>query len=85
MESDDTWIGLFDAITTLTEIFLRLGIDPEVLAQPLEFQRDAQRHAGRPNAAAVLDALVDYARDPERQKQRQAIQLLKNAPPKGTA
>ena len=81
----DVEIGLLDAIQTLTEIFLRLGIAPEVIAQPLQFQRDAHREKERTNAAIVLDVLLDFVRDPVRQQQRVALELLNRQPPAGTA
>jgi hypothetical protein len=81
----DTEIGLADALTTLTEVFLALGVPPETLAQPLEFQRNAHRAAGRANAAVVLDSIIDYVRDPERQRRRQILELFQKEPPKGSA
>lgn len=81
----DVEIGLLDAIHTLTDIFLRLGIDPEVLAQSFEFQRDGHREQGRVNAASLLDSLVAFVRDPGLQQQRAALELLNRQPPAGTA
>jgi hypothetical protein len=56
----DAEIGLLDAMTTIMEILLALGIEPSVLEVPLRFQRDGQRAAGRVDAAVVLDILLDY-------------------------
>ena len=78
-------VGLLDAITTIIEILLALGIEPAVFAEPLKAQRDGQRAAGRPDAAGVLDYLRDYVIDPELQQRRQKIQLAHRAPPAGTA
>jgi len=81
----DTEIGFLDALTTVMEIFLALGIEPEYLATPLRFQRDGQRAAGRPEAAAVLDILLDYVSDPDLAKRRQTLRIFQQEPPKGTA
>jgi hypothetical protein len=81
----DVEIGLMDAITTIMDILLALGIQPAVLQVPLQFQRDAQRAAGRPNAAALLDFFVDFVTDPERQQHRERLELLRSGSPKGTA
>lgn len=81
----DTEIGFMDALTTVMEIFLALGIEPEYLAAPLRFQRDGQRAAGRPEAAAVLDTLADFVSDPARAQHRQTRRILRQEPPKGTA
>jgi hypothetical protein len=50
----DSDIGMVDALSTIMEVFVALGIEPSVLSGPLEFQRDAQLAAGRTNAALVL-------------------------------
>jgi hypothetical protein len=81
----DAEIGLLDALTTVMEIFLALGIEPEYLATPLRAQRDGQRAAGRPSAAAVLDILLDYVSDPELARWRRNLRLIQQEPPKGTA
>jgi hypothetical protein len=84
-ETTDAEIGLLDALTTVMEICLSLGIEPEVLATPLRFQRDAQRAAQRADAAAVLDILADFVSDPARIRQRQERRIILSEPPKGTA
>lgn len=81
----DTEIGLIDAVQTLTDIFLRLGIAPEVLAQPFEFQQSEHLKKGRTNAAVVLGLPVSFVRDPKRQQQQQALELLTRQPPAGSA
>lgn len=81
----DTEIGLLSAITTLLEVLLALGVDPVSLSRPLEFQRDAHRAAGRPNAAAILDTLADYAKDHDVQKRREVQRLLLKAQTPGNA
>ncbi|MFZ0375015.1 MAG: hypothetical protein WAL39_17090 [Xanthobacteraceae bacterium] len=81
----DVEIGLMDAITTIMDILLALGIRQSVLQVPLQFQRDAQRAAGRPNAAALLDYFVEFVIDPERQQHRETVELLRRESPKGTA
>jgi hypothetical protein len=81
----DVEIGLMDAITTVMDVLLALGIQPSVLQVPLEFQRNAHRAAGRPNAAALLDVFVGFVTDPERQRHRETVELLRRESPKGTA
>jgi hypothetical protein len=81
----DSDIGMVDALSTIMEVFVALGIEPSVLSGPLEFQRDAQLAAGRTNAALVLDLLIDGVRDPERARRRQVLRLFRQEPPKGSA
>ena len=81
----DVEIGLMDAITTIMDILLALGIQPSVLQVPLQFQRDAHRAAGRQNAAVLLDVFVDFVTDPERQRHRENLELLRSESPKGRA
>ncbi|MGO8866955.1 MAG: hypothetical protein ACLQME_10680 [Alphaproteobacteria bacterium] len=82
---NDTEIGLTDAVMTLIDVFLQLGVPQSVLAKRLQFQRDAQRLAGRAAAAAVLDTLLDFVNDEERARVRQAFRLFSQEPPEGTA
>jgi hypothetical protein len=84
-ELSDVEVGMLDAIMTIMETLLALGVNPSVLGESLRFQRDAQRDAGRADAAAILDVLRDFASDPERQQHRENFQLLHKEPPKGTA
>ena len=81
----DVLIGIVDALTTIIEVLLALGIDPSVFAEPLAAQRAGHLAAGRPDAAAVLSHLRDYVTDPELQQRRQKIQLAHRAPPAGRA
>ena len=78
-------MGIVSALATVMEIFLAQGIEPSILAEPLEFQRDAHRAAGRVNAVVALELLIDGVRDPNRAKQRQIRRLFEQAPPEGTA
>ena len=48
-------------------------------------QRDAHRVAGRANAAALLDYFLDFVTDPDRQRHRQTVELLRSESPKGMA
>ena len=81
----DAEVGLIDAISTILEILLAMGIPSSVLSESLQIQRDAHRAAGRVNAAVVLGALIDSVNDPEKQRRRQIIQLTQMEPPQGTA
>jgi hypothetical protein len=80
----DAEVGLVDAITTIIEILLAMGVPPSVFSEALQFQRDAHRAAGRVNAAVVIGALIDCVNDPEKQRRRRMIQLTRMEPPKGT-
>ncbi len=84
-ELTDRDIGIIDAIKTVMEVLLALGVPASVLAEPLEFQRNAHRSAGRTNAAVVLDILRDFVLDPERERKRQVVRLLQKEPPAGSA
>jgi hypothetical protein len=81
----DIDVGVMDALMTIMEIFLTLGISPEHLATPLQAQRDGQLAAGRPDAAAVLANLLSYVSDPDLARRRKIVQIFQREPPKGTA
>lgn len=60
-------LGDVAKLTANIEILLALGIEPEMLTASLERHRDTLRLAGRENAAAILDALLDRVRESRRQ------------------
>ena len=78
-------LATFDALTTVMEVFLALGISPEYLAAPLKAQRDGHRKKNHPDAAAAFDYLLDYVADPDVARRRKMLGLFRTAPPEGTA
>jgi hypothetical protein len=81
----ETEAGILDAITTLIEVFCASGVDPEVIAQAFEAQRDGHLQKGQMDSAVVLGLLVEFARDPERRQQRGFLRRIEREPPAGTA
>lgn len=84
-DQHDALVGVIDAMTTIVEVLLALGVSASVFEEPFRHQRDAHRAAGRLNASAVLDTFVDFVTDQGRQRKRQEIQTVFRSEPKGNA
>lgn len=84
-QGSDTAIGIMDALLTVMEVLLRLGVDQSVFEEALQAQLDGHRAAGRPGSAAVLDYFLEFLADEDRVQHRKMHQLLLSARPKGSA
>lgn len=83
---NDVEIALMDAIKAVVEILLTQNIaQPDTFDQMFTHQRDTYIQKKMPDAAAVMEMLRQFASNPQRAAQREAIRTALREPPKGTA
>jgi hypothetical protein len=84
-EFSDNELALLDAVRTLYDIVIGAGATTYAQADGLlEMHQQRWEHRGRPKAATMLALIRRLATDPDAEKRRAVVEMLRMAKPKGS-
>jgi hypothetical protein len=81
----DSEIALMDTFKVVFEIMMHAGVKPAQIDKLLASLTQQYRAKDVPTAAAVIETLRDFVRNPDRAEHREQVQRILKEPPAGSA